>query len=64
MSSATVDGIKASCGSFGNVVGILVSRLDDEIAVDVTGMIPQNVNYALKSSFVLAALESAQEKRR
>lgn len=42
----------------GNVVGIVVSRLDAIGTLLATGSLPQNVNYALKSSFVLPLLES------
>jgi S1-C subfamily serine protease len=42
----------------GNVVGIVVSRLDAIETLLATGSLPQNVNYALKSSFVLPLLES------
>ena len=42
----------------GNVVGILVSKLDDVKALQVTGSMPQNVNYAIKSSYILALLET------
>ena len=42
----------------GNVVGIIVSRLDEIETLLATGSLPQNVNYALKSSFVLPLLES------
>lgn len=42
----------------GNVVGIIVSRLDEVAMLLETGSLPQNVNYAIKSSFVLPLLES------
>ena len=41
----------------GSVIGILVSKLADESTFNITGSIPQNVNYAVKSSVVLAFLE-------
>ena len=44
--------------SKGRVVGIIVSRLDDLAIILATGSTPQNVNYALKASFVLSLLES------
>lgn len=44
--------------SKGQVVGIVVARLSDVNTLLTTGMLPQNVNYALKSSFVLPFLES------
>jgi len=42
----------------GEVVGVIVSRLDDIAAPLTTGSVPQTVNYAVKSSFVLPLLES------
>ena len=42
----------------GNAIGTLVSRLSDNITFKATGMLPQNVNYALKSSYVLAMIEA------
>jgi len=45
----------------GNVVGIVTLRLDDLKTLKLTGSLPQNVNYAVKSSFILAFLESIPE---
>jgi len=42
----------------GHVIGMINSRLDDINTLRITGAIPQNVNYALKSSFILTLLES------
>lgn len=42
----------------GNAIGTLVTRLSDKITLKLTGMLPQNVNYALKSSYVLAMVEA------
>lgn len=42
----------------GEVVGIITSKLNDIAILLITGSIPQNVNYALKSSFVLPFIES------
>ena len=42
----------------GNVIGVVVSSLSDLATLETTGTFPQNVNYAVKSSFVLAALEA------
>ena len=44
--------------SDGKVVGIILARLSDKVAIESTGMIPQNVNYAIKSSFIMALIES------
>ena len=45
----------------GRIIGILIERLDDAVTVRSTGLLPQNVNYAVKSSFVKAFLESVPE---
>jgi len=42
----------------GNVVGLVVARLDDDATSQLTGALPQNVNYAVKSSYALPLLES------
>lgn len=44
--------------SRGNVVGIVAMRMDDAKAYKVTGTLPQNVNYAVKSSLLLSLVES------
>jgi len=43
----------------GNVVGIVASKLDAQAIARQTGDIPQNVNYAIKSQFLLDLLERA-----
>jgi len=45
----------------GNVVGVVAARLDAATAVAVSGAVPENVNYAVKSSFLLSFLESVPE---
>ena len=42
----------------GNVIGIVTSRIGDKAAFESSGAIPQNVNYAVKSSYLLALIES------
>jgi S1-C subfamily serine protease len=42
----------------GNVVGIVSAKLSAQAALDATGSLPENVNYAVKSSFLLSFLES------
>jgi hypothetical protein len=42
----------------GNVVGIVSAKLSAKAALDTSGTLPENVNYAVKSSFVLGFLES------
>jgi S1-C subfamily serine protease len=51
----------ALVNSVGNVVGIVTARLSDMAALKTTGALPQNVNYAIKSSYVLSLLESVPE---
>jgi uncharacterized protein len=50
--------------STGNAVGIVTARLSDRAALEVSGALPQNVNYALKSSYALSLLESIPELAR
>ena len=42
----------------GNVVGIVSAKLDAATALASSGALPENVNYAVKSSFLLSFLES------
>jgi TPR repeat protein len=42
----------------GNVVGIVSAKLDAATALAASGSLPENVNYAVKSSFLLSFLES------
>jgi TPR repeat protein len=42
----------------GNVVGIVAAKLDAATALASSGALPENVNYAVKSSFLLSFLES------
>ncbi len=45
----------------GNVVGVVSAKLNASVALAASGALPENVNYAVKSSFVLSFLESAPE---
>jgi uncharacterized protein len=45
----------------GNVVGIVAAKLDAKVALEATGALPENVNYAVKSSLLLSFLESVPE---
>ena len=45
----------------GNVVGIVSAKLSARAALDATGSLPENVNYAVKSSLLLSFLESVPE---
>ncbi|OHB51548.1 MAG: hypothetical protein A2Y10_11810 [Planctomycetes bacterium GWF2_41_51] len=42
----------------GEVIGLIIARLNDISALMTTGTVPQNVNYALKSSIVLSFLQT------
>jgi hypothetical protein len=42
----------------GNVVGIVSAKLSAQAAFAASGALPENVNYAVKSSFLLSFLES------
>jgi S1-C subfamily serine protease len=42
----------------GNVVGVVSAKLDEATALAASGALPENVNYAVKSSFLLSFLES------
>ncbi len=44
--------------TLGNVIGIVTARLSDTAAFESSGALPQNVNYAVKSSYALSLLES------
>jgi hypothetical protein len=45
-------------GARGNVVGVVVAKLSQPAALATTGTLAENVNYAVKSSFLLSFLES------
>lgn len=45
----------------GNVVGVVSAKLNAKSALAATGALPENVNYAVKSSFLLSFLESVPE---
>ena len=45
----------------GNVIGIVSAKLDASVALAASGALPENVNYAVKSSFLLSFLESAPD---
>ena len=42
----------------GNVVGVVSAKLNASAALAASGALPENVNYAVKSSFLLSFLES------
>ena len=43
------------------MVGVLVAKLNQEKAFAATGAIPENVSYAVKSSYLLGFLEAIPE---
>jgi TPR repeat protein len=45
----------------GNVVGVVAAKLNVAAAVATSGALPENVNYAVKSSFLLSFLESVPQ---
>src|SRR5665811_2414323 len=45
----------------GNVVGVVSAKLSARAALQTSGALPENVNYAIKSSFLLSFLESVPE---
>jgi S1-C subfamily serine protease len=45
----------------GNVVGIVSAKLSTAAAIATTGALPENVNYAIKSSLLLSFLESVPD---
>ena len=45
----------------GNVIGIVSAKLDASVALAASGAVPENVNYAVKSSLLLSFLESVPE---
>ena len=45
----------------GNVVGVVSAKLSARAALSTSGTLPENVNYAAKSSFLLGFLESVPE---
>jgi len=42
----------------GNIIGIVSAKLDASAALAASGALPENVNYAMKSSLLLSFLES------
>jgi S1-C subfamily serine protease len=45
----------------GNVIGIVSAKLNAAAALTTSGALPENVNYAVKSSFLLSFLESVPD---
>ena len=45
----------------GNVVGVVSAKLSARAALAASEALPENVNYAVKSSFLISFLESVPE---
>ena len=45
----------------GNVIGVIVAVLDVKTAFNVSGSLPQNVNYAVKSTYAQALIDTLPE---
>jgi len=45
----------------GNAVGVVAAKLSAEAALAMSGALPENVNYAVKSSLLINFLESVPE---
>jgi hypothetical protein len=48
------------CDANGEVVGIIVARLNDMAMLEAVGAVPQNVNYAVKVSHAVRLLQNVQ----
>lgn len=42
----------------GQVIGVIAAKLSEQVALETTGSLPENVNYAVRGSFVLNLMES------
>lgn len=51
----------ALCDAKGNVIGVTSSTLKSEYFLKQSGNVPQNVNYAIKKSYLLAFLDSVTQ---
>ena len=47
--------------SSGEVIGIMQASLDPKVAIETFGTLPQNINYAIKSSYISALLPMIPE---
>jgi S1-C subfamily serine protease len=48
------------CDENGNLIGMVEATLDPLVMAKIAAEIPQNVNYAVKSSYILPLLEDVQ----
>jgi S1-C subfamily serine protease len=49
------------CDIHGEVVGVVVARLNDLAVLESSGVVPQNVNYAIKARLALRLLEQVKD---
>lgn len=42
----------------GNLVGIVAAKLDSLVTLELTGDLPQNVNYAIKADYLVPLLKT------
>ena len=45
----------------GNIIGVIVAMIDAKTAFNITGSLPQNVNYAVKSTYAQAIIDTMPE---
>lgn len=46
---------------YGNVIGVVTAKLNAKAALDTSGNLPENVNYAIKGTFIMGFLESVPD---
>jgi hypothetical protein len=46
---------------YGNILGVVVAMLNAKMAFQVSGSLPQNVNYAVKSLYAQAMIDTMPE---
>jgi len=49
------------CDSRGEVVGIVVARMNDMAMLEISGVVPQNVNYAVKAVHAVRLLQTIKD---
>jgi S1-C subfamily serine protease len=45
----------------GNILGVIVARLSDAVVIKEKGVVPQNINYAVKVPYIMAFLSNVPE---
>jgi S1-C subfamily serine protease len=46
---------------YGNILGVIVARLNDAVVIEEKGVVPQNINYAIKVSYIMAFISNVPE---